>query len=88
MEDLASTNGTLLNGQRISGRQPVQPGDVVTLGASRLRALPPTGSAPAHLRTQATTVPPARPATAPPPPAHAGSPAPAAPQPVRRPPPA
>ncbi len=48
VEDLASTNGTLLNGQRVSGRQPVRPGDVVTLGASRLQALPPTGSAPAN----------------------------------------
>ena len=31
VEDLASTNGTLLNGQRISGRQPVRPGDVITV---------------------------------------------------------
>ena len=82
VEDLASTNGTFLNGQRVSGRLPVRPGDVVTLGASQLQALPPTASAPAHLRTLATTVLPARPAAAPPPPAHAGSPAPAAPQPV------
>ena len=78
MEDLDSTNGTILNGQRISGRQPVRPGDVVTLGGSRLRALPDTVSAPAHLRAQATTVLPAQAAAAPQRPARAGSPVPAA----------
>jgi membrane protein YdbS with pleckstrin-like domain len=76
VEDLASTNGTLLNGQRISGRQTVRPGDVVTIGASQLQALPPPAPAPAQPRMLATTVLPAaaaaHPAAAPP---HAASPA-------------
>ena len=64
VEDLASTNGTLLNGQRISGRQPVRPGDVVTIGASQLQALPPTATGPAQLRTLATALLPTLPAAA------------------------
>ena len=58
VEDLASSNGTLLNGQRISGRQPVRPGDVVTVGTSQLQlqALPTPVNAPAQPRTLATTV--------------------------------
>lgn len=32
VEDLGSTNGTLLNGQRIQGRAPARGGDVVTIG--------------------------------------------------------
>ena len=56
VEDLASSNGTLLNGQRISGRQPVRPGDVVTVGTSQLQALPTAATAPAQPRALATTV--------------------------------
>ncbi len=33
-EDLGSTNGTFLNGERISGAQELRPGDVITLGDS------------------------------------------------------
>jgi hypothetical protein len=32
IEDLGSSNGTILNGERIAGRQPLAPGDVVGLG--------------------------------------------------------
>ena len=66
VEDLASTNGTLLNGQPISGRQTVRPGDVVTIGASQLQALPPPAPAPAQPRMLATTVLPAAAAAHPP----------------------
>ena len=84
VEDLASSNGTLLNGQRISGRQPVRPGDVVTIGTSQLQlqALPTAATAPAQLRTLATTVLPAlaaAPPAPPPVPAPAGRAAPAQP---------
>jgi ABC-type multidrug transport system ATPase subunit len=37
VEDLASTNGTFVRGQRIDGRVTVQPGDVVGLGSYQLR---------------------------------------------------
>jgi hypothetical protein len=33
IEDLGSSNGTVVNGERISGRHPLVPGDVVTLGS-------------------------------------------------------
>lgn len=36
LEDLGSTNGTLLNGNRISGTQPLRPGDVIDVGSVRL----------------------------------------------------
>ena len=34
VEDLGSTNGTFLNGERISSLQQLRPGDVITLGES------------------------------------------------------
>ena len=85
VEDLASSNGTLLNGQRISGRQPVRPGDVVTVGASQLQlqALPAPSTAPAQLHTLATGLLPAVAATPPAPaPAAPPRPAPAPPAPA------
>src|SRR4051794_21842440 len=36
VEDLGSTNGTYVNGQRISGPQVLNPGDVVQMGRSTL----------------------------------------------------
>lgn len=78
VEDLASTNGTFLNGQRISGRQPVRPGDVVTFGNSQLQALSPPTAAPAQLRMQATGLLPALAAASPAPAAAHPAPAPAA----------
>ena len=36
VEDLGSRNGTYVNGQRISGRRLVRPGDEVRLGVARL----------------------------------------------------
>ncbi len=37
VEDLGSTNGTFVNGQRIAGPQPLQPGDVIAIGTSTWR---------------------------------------------------
>lgn len=36
IEDLASTNGTYVNGRRIQSRQLLQPGDVIRVGASEI----------------------------------------------------
>ena len=37
VEDLGSTNGTLLNGSRVSRRRPVRPGDRLQLGRTTLQ---------------------------------------------------
>jgi hypothetical protein len=37
--DLGSTNGTLVNQQRILGQQPLAPGDTISLGNVRLRVV-------------------------------------------------
>ena len=37
VEDLGSTNGTLVNGRRITGQHPLADGDTIELGTSRLR---------------------------------------------------
>lgn len=37
LEDLGSTNGTLLNGQRVTSVQSLRPGDTIEVGAVRLR---------------------------------------------------
>ena len=36
IEDLGSANGTFVNGQRIAGRQPLEPGDTVKVGQTTL----------------------------------------------------
>src|SRR5919112_3638826 len=36
VEDLGSTNGTYVNGQRISGQQVLNPGDTVQMGRSTI----------------------------------------------------
>jgi pSer/pThr/pTyr-binding forkhead associated (FHA) protein len=36
VEDLHSTNGTFVNGDRLIGIRPLQPGDVVTIGQTQL----------------------------------------------------
>lgn len=36
VEDLSSTNGTFVNGDRVSGRRVLRPGDVVTIGQTQL----------------------------------------------------
>ncbi|MFL5867100.1 MAG: FHA domain-containing protein, partial [Thermoleophilaceae bacterium] len=34
VQDLGSTNGTFVNGQRVTGSQPLQPGDRIQLGTT------------------------------------------------------
>jgi pSer/pThr/pTyr-binding forkhead associated (FHA) protein len=36
VEDLRSTNGTFVNGDRVSGRRVLRGGDVVTIGQTQL----------------------------------------------------
>ena len=45
LEDLNSTNGTYVNGRRITGRTPIQPQDVIQIGPFVLRADPKRGVA-------------------------------------------
>ncbi|HLE98420.1 MAG TPA: FHA domain-containing protein [Gaiellaceae bacterium] len=40
IEDLGSTNGTYVNGERVIGAHPVAPGDVVRIGETELRLEP------------------------------------------------
>jgi EmrB/QacA subfamily drug resistance transporter len=70
IEDLGSTNGTLLNGERISGPQPLRSGDQITIGkyvlqfASALAEPPPPAqptSDPQLTRVRAAQPPPAQP---------------------------
>lgn len=37
VEDLGSTNGTFVNGERISGRRALSPGDILRVGETELR---------------------------------------------------
>ncbi|MGH3798647.1 MAG: FHA domain-containing protein [Pseudonocardiaceae bacterium] len=39
LEDLGSTNGTLLNGARVTSRRPIHPSDIIEVGGSTLRVL-------------------------------------------------
>ena len=36
IEDLRSTNGTFVNGERLSGTRPLRPGDLITIGQTQL----------------------------------------------------
>jgi hypothetical protein len=49
IEDLGSTNGTFLNGSRISGVSQVRPGDTIEVGNSKLRLAPAPGEATGRL---------------------------------------
>ncbi len=77
IEDLGSTNGTFVNGKRITEAQTLRPGDSIKLGTTTLQVLDETGAAPqatalgavppqAQVTAPAAT-PPAAPAPAPPP---------------------
>ncbi len=45
LEDLRSSNGTFVNGRRITGRVPLRPGDAVTLGKNAAMPWPTRGAA-------------------------------------------
>jgi 6-phosphogluconolactonase (cycloisomerase 2 family) len=75
IEDLGSTNGTRVNGRRISAPTPLKPGDAIEVGETRLETLPDPTTTRIAPRAQETTI-----ATPPPPePAAAPSPQPAPP---------
>ena len=102
IEDLGSTNGTLVNGKKITEAQTLTPGDTVKVGTTTIQVLDQSGAAPQATRlgtvppaegqvTAASgTAPPAPAAPAPPPapvaPAAPAPPAPAAPAPPAAPP--
>jgi pilus assembly protein CpaF len=79
IEDLGSTNGTFVNGQRLSGPVVLKPGDVVSLGEQIVLMYDSVnmdpGATMASPRKAARVDPPrAQPAYAPPPPAYAPPP--------------
>src|SRR6266487_4864732 len=39
LEDLSSTNGTFLNGARVTSRQPIRASDIIEVGGSKLQVL-------------------------------------------------
>jgi FHA domain/Lactonase, 7-bladed beta-propeller len=91
IEDLGSTNGTLVNGRRISGPTPLKAGDAIEVGETKLETLPDPAATRITPRGQETTIaerhpPPPEPAT--PQPVRAPQPAPTQSAPPRRPPPA
>lgn len=84
VEDLGSSNGTFVNGQRITGTRELRPGDVVRFGKTEWELR--TAGAPATVapppQAPATAVEPAPAAASPPPAAPSPPPAPAAPAPA------
>src|SRR5215218_5949048 len=71
VEDLGSTNGTYVNGQRIAGPTPLNPGDTVQMGRSTMSI---EGGAAGGQATAIGAVPAAIPPAAPPPPPPAAGP--------------
>ncbi|MFI5461694.1 MAG: FHA domain-containing protein, partial [Isosphaerales bacterium] len=53
IRDLGSSNGTFVNGKRVSGQQVLKPGDEVTVGAVALRVAKIGQEAPAEPRSPA-----------------------------------
>ena len=81
VEDLGSTNGTYVNGQRIAGPTPLNPGDTVQMGRSTLTVEGAAGGGQATA-IGAVPIPPSAPppaAAAPPPPAYTPPPPPPGP---------
>lgn len=94
VQDLGSTNGTAVNGQRISGPTVLKPGDTVQVGKSTLQLQDASGGAPqatalgSSLPPAAAAPPPPSPPTAPTQPLVAGAPGSGAPGGPQSPPPA
>jgi pSer/pThr/pTyr-binding forkhead associated (FHA) protein len=92
IEDLGSMNGTLLNGRRITGPEPLSNGDTIDVGGSRIvvemeAAPPPPPPIPEAGELGATRVSPVQPTPTGPPPPPAGPPEPPPPPPAPPPPP-
>jgi FHA domain-containing protein len=92
IEDLGSTNGTFVNGKRLTAPQQLNPGDTIEVGTTTLQLADAAGRAPQVTAVTAQPVPPpppaAQPPQAPPPqaPPPAAGPPPPAPPPAGRPP--
>ena len=72
IEDLGSTNGTFVNGERVTEATPIRPGDAISIGASTLEV---AGTVPAAPDPTLATAPPIQPTRiAPAPEAEAGPP--------------
>ncbi|MFQ3567900.1 MAG: FHA domain-containing protein [Aggregatilineales bacterium] len=68
IEDLGSTNGTFINGQRLTGARPLRPGDMIGLGETVTLAYETAAIAPSEFPgAPAGTMPGAAPSFAPPP---------------------
>ncbi|MEK6328021.1 MAG: FHA domain-containing protein [Actinomycetota bacterium] len=88
IEDLGSTNGTFVNGQRLTGVSALKDGDVIKMANSTLRVEAQVDAGATRLRPiPAAPAEPEPPAPPPPPPAPAAAESPAPPPPVQSPPP-
>jgi predicted component of type VI protein secretion system len=83
IQDLGSTNGTFINGQRVTGTQVLNPGDSVSFGENIIllyeSAFDPNATLISSAKAPKTVTPVSRPAAAP---VRAATPAPAGPAPV------
>lgn len=59
LEDLGSTNGTFINGQRLTGAKPLNPGDLIALGETVTLAYEVVAAAPSRLPAEPVQPPPA-----------------------------
>jgi len=87
VEDMGSTNGTFLNGQRVLRPTPITPGDMIGVGEGILLKVQEVAGETVVERGQPQVVMPSPPVYAPPPPAYAPPPVYAPPPPVYAPPP-
>lgn len=67
LEDMGSTNGTFVNGQRLSGPRVLKSGEVISLGEQIVFVYEAVDSDPGATRVSPRQIPEARPVTAPPP---------------------
>lgn len=83
LEDLGSTNGTFVNGQRLSGPRVLKPGEVVSFGEQIVLVFEVVTSDPGAtmVSPRAAAIPAARPVAPPPPPAEYAGSVPASPAP-------
>lgn len=71
LEDMGSTNGTFVNGQRLTGPRVLKSGEVVSLGEQIVFVYEAVESDPGATMVSSRNMPEARPVTAPPPPPQA-----------------
>ena len=71
LEDMGSTNGTFVNGQRLTGPRVLKSGEVISLGEQIVFVYETVSSDPGATMVSPRSVPEARPVSAPPPPPQA-----------------